>query len=291
MTTVLVTGGNIGNYVAEELARKKIPVRVLVRSVKPNAKWDRLGIEQVAGDVANPDSRSPAFQGVEQFFSVTPFVANLVELGTTAVEAAQKAGVRHIVRSSAMGASETGITMWRWHREVEKAVETSGIPYTILQPNTFMQSYLMNAESVKRDNAFYLPQGEGKVSLVDARDIAAVAVVALTESGHENKKYVITGGEALSNYDIADKLSKVLEKKVRYVDVDEKQAEESMLRAGLPDWTVKAVLELFEVSKAGQVAEVSSAVEQVVKRKPNSFDKVLTDNASSFREDRGIGAA
>jgi uncharacterized protein YbjT (DUF2867 family) len=291
MARILVTGGNIGNYVAEELAEKKISVRVLVRSVKPNPTWDRLGIEQVAGDMANPDSLASAFEGVEQFFSVTPFVEKLVQLGINAVEAAKEAGVRHIVRSSAMGASEDGITMWRWHRDVEKAIEASGISYTILQPNTFMQSYLANVESIKRDGAFYLPQGDGKVSVVDARDIAAVAVVALTQRGHEHKKYVITGGEALSNHDIASKFSTALGRNVRYVDVDEKQAEQSMVKAGLPAWMVKALLELFEVSKAGRVVEVSPAVEQILRRKPISFDQFLTKNASSFREDRGIGAA
>src|SRR5258708_5232641 len=255
MATVLVTGGNIGNYVAEELAGKKIPVRMLGRRIKPKAKWGRLGIEQGAGDVANRDSLAPAFKGVEKFFWVTPFVANLVTLGINAVETAKKAGIRHMVRSSAMGASENGITMWRWHREVEKAVETSGIPYTILQPNSFMQSYLQNADSIRRGGTFYLPQGGGKVSLADARDIAAVALAALTQIGHENRKYVITGGEALSNYDIANKLSRALGKNVEYVDVDEKQAEQSMAKAGLPAWMVKALLELFQVSKAGLLAQ------------------------------------
>ncbi len=113
MGTILVTGGNIGNYVAEELASKGIPVRVLARKVIPNRRWGDLGIEQVVGDLSSVESLASALRGVEQFFSVTPFVENLVELGNNAVEAAKRAAVRYIVRSSAMGASDTGSTMQR----------------------------------------------------------------------------------------------------------------------------------------------------------------------------------
>lgn len=172
MLRVLVTGGNIGNYVAEELASKSVPVRVVARTIKTNPKWESLGIEQFACDLTDVNSIAPAFQNIDQFFSVTAFVEHLVELGINAVEAAKRAGVRRIVRSSFIGASETGNAMGRDHRAVEKVVETSGIPYTILRPNTFMQSYGMNAGSIKSDSAFYMPQGEGQVSLVDVRDIA-----------------------------------------------------------------------------------------------------------------------
>jgi uncharacterized protein YbjT (DUF2867 family) len=283
MAKVLVTGGNIGNYVAEGLGTKGVPVRVLVRRVSPNKRWQEFGIEQIAGDVANVDSLVPAFDNVDRFFSVTPFVENLVELGQNAIAAARTAGVRYIVRSSAMGASETAITMGRWHREVEKALEASGITFTILQPNTFMQSYLMNVESIKQRSAFYLPQGDGRVSLVDVRDIAAVAVACLTEDGHQGKKYVLTGGEALSNAEIAQKVTEVLGTQICYRDVSPKQAENSMTSSGMPRWMVQCFLELFEISKAGYVAEISPIVEQVLKRKPISFDQFLRDNREYFR--------
>jgi uncharacterized protein YbjT (DUF2867 family) len=288
MQKALVTSGSIGNYVAEELAAQGVPVRLLVRSSKPNRQWAELGIEQVAGDLAKFESLTPAFQGVDRFFSVTPFVENLVELGNNAVEAAKRAGVRHIVRSSALGAGETAITVGRWHREVEKTLENSGIPYTILQPNTFMQSYFMQAESIKNSDSFYMPQGQGKVSLVDVRDIATVAAACLTERGHEGKKYVVTGNEALSNDDIAHKLTAALGRKISYHDVTPQQAEESMTRAGVPNWMARALLELFDFCKLGYAAEISPAVEQILRRKPIAFDRFLADNARAFRPEREI---
>jgi uncharacterized protein YbjT (DUF2867 family) len=293
MKKILVIDGNIGSHVAEGLAKKGVPVRVLTRTVKPNAKWEELGVEQVAGDMASIDSLAPAFQDVDSFFSVTPYVENLVELGTNAVEAAKRAGVSYIVRSSLMHASELSITLRQWHCEVEKAIETSGIRYTILQPNTFMQSLLMNAETVKSANALFMPQGDGKVSLVDVRDIAAVAVACLMESGHEGKKYTVTGGEALSNAEIAERLTKLQGRTITYYDVSPEQAGESMTTAGLPAWMVQTLLELFEVCKAGDCAEVSPVIEQILERKPISFDQFLSETADAFRPATGevAGAA
>lgn len=288
MPRTLVTGGNIGDHVAEALAEKGISVRVVSRSVKPNQRWGDLGIEQVAVNFEDKNSLAAIFDGVERFFSATPLVENFVQLGNNAIEAAKRAGVHYIVRSSAMGASDTAISIGRWHREVEKTVENSGIPYTILQPNTFMQSYFMQAESIQRSNAFYMPQGEGKVSLVDVRDIAAVAVACLCAKGHEGEKHVLTGPEALSNGEIAQKLTSALGRKITYYDVTPDQAQESMAKAGMPAWQIQTLLELFEVSKRGWVAEVSPAVEEILKRKPISFDHFLAQNISAFRPDREV---
>jgi uncharacterized protein YbjT (DUF2867 family) len=292
MKTVLVTSGNIGNYVAEGLAAKGVQVRVLVRKVSPNPRWQAAGIEQVAGDFNSVESLAPAFRGVQKFFSVTPFVENLVELGRNATEAAKRAGVEYIVRSSAIGASEDApIALDRWHGQVESTIEHSGIAHTILQPNTFMQSYFMQAATIKSQHAFFLPQGEGKVSLVDVRDIAAVALVALTESGQEGKKYTLTGPEALSNQDIATKLSKVLGTSVSYIDVSEEQARKTMLSSGMPSWMVPALLELSRISKDGYLADVSPVVKQVLKRTPTSFDQFLADHAQEFTDEQAAGSA
>ena len=282
MATILVTGGNIGNLVAEELASRSFAVRVLAKTVKQNPKWEKAKIEQIAVDMASIPSMLPAFEGVDRFFSVTPFVENLAELGVNTIQAAKQAGVRRIVRSSFIGASESGITLGRDHRAVEKAVEASGIPYTILRPNTFMQSYAMNSLSIKSDSAFYMPQGEGRVSLVDVRDVAALAVAVLTQEGHERRIYDVTGAEALSNNDVADKLSLTLGKQVHYVDVSTAQAEQSMRDAGLPAWMVSSLLELFQFSKRGDAAHVSDSINKILSRSPLTFEQFLQDNRELF---------
>jgi uncharacterized protein YbjT (DUF2867 family) len=281
---ILVTGGNIGNYAAEILAGKGLSVRVLVLKVAQNTSWDRLGIEQVAGDFNDLDSLRPAFEGVEKFFSLSPLAENLAELGINSIEAAKRAGVRHVVRSSAMGADENAITIGRWHREVEIALEASGLTYTILQPNAFMQNFLISAESIKSSGAFYQPLGAGKVSHIDLRDIAAVAAAVLSEPGHEGKKYALTGPEALSNSDIAGKFSTALGKNVQYFDVTPEQAENSMRKTGMPDWMIHVYSELFAICKAGYAASVTSDVAQVLKKRPRSFDEFLRDHLRLFSE-------
>ena len=284
MPRILVSNGNIGSHVAEILANRGESVRMMVRGIESNRRWDELGIEQFAVDLDNRDSLTPAFANVDRFFCVTPFVANLAELGRNAVAAAKQAGVRHIVRSSIIGASPTGIAVARWHWEVEREVEASGIPFTILQPNTFMQSCLGNASSIAADNAFYLPQGDSRVSMVDTRDIAAVAATCLVEPGHAGKRYVVTGTEALSNFDVADRLSALLGRKITYVDVTPEQMEQSLAGAGVPAWMSEALLELFAICKQGFAADVSPTVARICQRPPLSFERFLRDHAAAFNQ-------
>ena len=167
---------------------------------------------------------------------------------------------------------------------MEIALEAAGIPHTILRPNTFMQSYVMNADTIKRDQTLFMPMGNGKVGLIDVRDIAAVAVACLTEPCHEGKKYVLTGPEALSNFDVAEKLTDALGKRVVYADVSPLQSEEAMKKAGMPAWQIRVLLELFQICKDGYAEQLSPAVEQILKRKPITFDEFLAENLTAFRE-------
>lgn len=283
--TILITGatGHIGSQVADELIKRKVPFKIMVRSRQNNPIWERAGVEQVKGDFSDPVSLEKALKGVDKLFSLTPFVENLVELGINVVQAAKKAGVKYIIRSSALTADDNATTIPRWHREVEKSVEESGIPYTFLRPAPFMQNYLGYAESIKTRNAFYAPLGDGKVSYVDVHDIAAVAVAALTERGHEGQIYPLTGGEALSNYDIALLFGKALGRSIKYVDIPESAAKDSMTKMGMPQWMVNGLAELNKIAKAGYLAEVYPTVEKVTKRKPVLFAQFIKENIRAFQ--------
>ena len=161
-------------------------ITLAVRTPKPNTDWDRLGVRQVLFDLNDVASKEKALTGSDAFFSVTPLVPNLIEAGSKAVFAAKRAGIRKIVRASALGAGPgTPAQLPRWHYEVERIVETSGIPYTILRPATFMQNYLHEGipASIKSRNAFNSPLVDARVSLIDARDVSSVAARVLMESG------------------------------------------------------------------------------------------------------------
>ena len=282
---ILITGatGHIGSQVAEELIKQKVPFKVMVRSRQNNPIWEKAGVEQVKGNFNDLGSLEKAFKGVDKLFSLTPLAENLVELGVNTVYAAKRAGVKHIVRSSALTAGENATTFPKWHWEVEKAVKASGLDYTIIRPHVFMQNYLRYAPTIKNQNAFYVPLGDGKVSYVDVRDIAAVAVAALTEHGHEGEIYEVTGSEALSNYDIAGLFTKTLGRSIKYVDIPENAANDAMIKMGMPQWMVNGLAGLNRLAKAGLLAEIYPTVEKVIRRKPISFIQFIQDNINAFQ--------
>jgi uncharacterized protein YbjT (DUF2867 family) len=282
--TILVTGstGKVGSQVVQQLAADGVNVRAAVQATSNVNAIKRVGAEPAVIDFKNPGTFQPALRGVERIFMVTPFVPNMVEIVSNLVEQIKKAGIKQIVRLSAMGAdAEPAITLGRWHREAEKVIEASGIGYTVLRPNIFMQNYL-SMPSIKTQGAFYMPTGDGKASFVDTRDIAAVAVAALTQSGHEGKAYEVTGPAALDNYQVAEILSKASGKKIEYVSVSEDDARKGMRNNDIPEWAIDVLLELYAIQRAGHASEISPAVEQITGKKPIAFEEFAKDYVEDF---------
>jgi uncharacterized protein YbjT (DUF2867 family) len=280
--TILVTAGNIGDSVVDSLLRKGRKVRIAVRKKQPNPVWDAGGAEQVEFDYARPDTMARAFDGVGAYFSLSPLIQNFFEGALQALTAAKRAGVRRVVRSSALGAAEDGLTFPRWHRVVETALEQSGMAYTILQPTAFMQNYLYYAGSIKQDGKFYAPYGSAKASFIDARDIGEAAAVALTESGHKGKTYRLTGSEAVSSAETATILSEVLGKTVNYVPVSQADAKNAMASMGMPPWMVDGMAELNQVTEQGSLAQVEPGIAQLLGRPPRTFRQFARDFRSAF---------
>jgi len=284
---ILVTGatGNVGSKVVERLSASGASVRAAVQSASKAANLKSAGVEPVEFDFTKPETMRAALNGVEKVFLLTPFVPNMVELGLAAIDAAKKAGVKYIVRMSAMGAEiEPVIQMGKWHGELEAAVKTSGIPYTILRPNSFMQNFsTMLSGDIKAQSAFYLPLGDAKISMIDTRDIAAVAAELLTNPGREGQTFELTGPVALSNYEVAEILSKFAGRKISYISVAEDAARKGMKDSGMPDWAVDAVLELYGIERAGNLATVSLSVDMLIHRRPIAFAQFAAENLEAFK--------
>jgi len=282
--TILVTGatGNVGSQVVQQLIASGVTPRVAVRSINKAESLTKAGAEPVEMDLNRPETVQSALTGVDKVFLVSPFVPNMVELTAILIEAAKRANVQQIVKLSAL--AQPGIALSKWHSEMESAITSSGISFTFLRPNGFMQNFInAMAETIKSDNAFYLNAGDGKVSFVDTRDIASVAVAALITSGHEGQSYTITGAEALSHAETAAILSQVLGRTINYVDVPEDFVRQGMQGAGIPEPTVNALLELYASYKAGQAATVSPVVEQVTGKQPISFEQFVKDYAEVWQ--------
>jgi uncharacterized protein YbjT (DUF2867 family) len=185
------------------------------------------------------------------------------------------------VKLSALGGRESVFPSG--HRDSEENIEASGLPYTFLRPNGFMQNLVnYNAGTIRSENAFYGCQGDGAVSVIDIRDIAAVAVIILAATGHEGKSYVLTGSEALTNSQIAEKISRVGGRKIAYRDLPPAEFRKALVAAGMPEWSADALLDLQRFYREGKASRVTNDVERLAGRKPLTFEQFATDYAFAF---------
>jgi len=288
--TILITGatGTVGSEVVKQLSAKgeNIIVKAAARSATDNTFENLNRVQVVQLDYDKPDSLAVALKGVDKLFLLTPFQSNMVDLTSNLVSEAKKAKVKYIAKQSVMGAdAEPGITPGRLHRQAEKIIEESGIPFTFLRPNFFMQNFVnYYSNLIRSQGAFYTPAGDAKVSFVDVRDIAAVAVKSLiNDNQQKGSAYNITGGEALSYGQAAEILSKAVGKKINYVNVTDQDARKGMKDMSMDEWTIKSMIELFEITRAGYVSEISPIVEQVTGNKPITFSQFAKDYAGAFK--------
>ncbi len=283
---ILVVGatGNIGGEVAQLLAAKGLPLRVLARDVAKASAQFGEGVEVVQGDLRDPASLPAALNGVEKVFLVTAMALDQVAMKNALIDAAAEAGVKHIVMSTGIGAApDAPVQFGRWHGESQERAKQSGMDWTFVQPTFFMQNFLMSAPTLVDHGAFYLPLGENSpVSWVDARDIAAVAATALSEPGHAGRAYTLTGPEAVSCEQIAETMGEVFDKPVRYVPVSSEQAAASMLEMGMPEPLVEAMNELYALGPPGYLADVAPTVADVTGRPARDIRTFLTDYRQAF---------
>lgn len=281
---VLVTGatGTTGRDVAKRLSEKGVTVRAGVRDQAKASKQFGPDIALATFDFENEKTFAGALEGVEKVFLLPPLMPNQVEVANAFVDAAKRAGARHIVKLSVMGAdTEPPFTFGKWHAAGERHIHESGLAFTFLRPNWFMQNFMNHFPP--RDGVIYLPWGNGKAGFVDTRDIAAVAAEALTSNGHEGKTYTLTGPAALGMAEVAKILSEAAGREIKYVDVPEAAARDGILQAGLPQWQVGALMDLHATNKQNRWTAVTSDIEKVTGKPATRFAQFARDHAEKFR--------
>jgi uncharacterized protein YbjT (DUF2867 family) len=279
---VLVTGatGTIGRDVAKRLSEDGISVRAGVRDQAKARKQFGSNIALAAFDFENEKTFS-ALEGVEKVFLLPPLLPNQLEVMNAFVDAAKRAGVRHIAKLSAIGVDdETQPTAIKWHGANEQHIRESGVAFTFLRPNSFMQNFFTYFPP--RNGAIYLPWGHGTASFVDTRDIASVAAKVLVSDGHEGKIYTLTGPATLGIAEVARILSEMTRREFKYVDVPEVAARDGMLQAGVPQWQVDLVMELHSVNKQNRWSTVTSDIEKVTGTAPTDFAQFARDHVDKF---------
>jgi uncharacterized protein YbjT (DUF2867 family) len=266
---VLVTGatGTVGAHVVRELTERGLEPRAFVRD--PVRAAERLGpaVELAIGDLADPSSLERALHGADALFLACGNVPEQVRLESDAIDAAAAAGVRRVVKlSGPHPAADSPVVYERWHARIEQHLLGSGLPWVLLRPRTYMSNLLANAATVAETGKLFASAATAAVSFIDPRDVASVAAVALAEAGHDGNAYTLTGPEAITFDRIAREFSTAIGRDVAYVDIPDAAARDAMLRAGLPEAAVEAVLSIFAVQRDGGMAGTTETVHQLTRR-------------------------
>ncbi len=282
---ILVTGasGSVGKTVLQEVAKSGAKHRAMYRSAAEAAKAP-AGTETVIADFAKKETLSAALKAVESVYLVCSPIPELVQLETNMIDACVAAGVKHVVLNSAMGAGDYGKSFPSWHRKVEDKLRSTRLSYTILRPNSFHQNVVaFFAPSIRAQGVFYGSMQTACNSFIDVRDIAVVAVRALAGGEHSGKIYELNGPEALDYTKLAQRISKVAGREVNYVDIPMEAQKKAMLDQHLPEWQVKALLELQEYYLGGKGGETDGLLQDLLGRQPITMDQFLAEFANEFR--------
>ena len=240
-------------------------------------------LEPVRFDFDEPRTFAPALNGVERLFLIArPGDNNSDAAAKPLIDGAKKAGVRLIVNLTAMGVEQDEAFMLR---VLEKHVEASGIPFVLLRPNWFMQNFDSGPifTDIRATHAIHLPAGDARLSFIDVRDIAAVACVALTDLRHAGRAYTLTGGESLTHFDVAEKVSRAAGTRISYVPISEEAARAGLALRGVPSGYIERWTDFFRKVRKGLGAPVSGDVEKVLGRPPLLFDQYAEDHAKSWQ--------
>lgn len=282
---ILLTGvtGKTGGETARQLLGKGVPLRAIVRDAMKAAEFTAAGVELIVGDVGDAETVRRALEGVEKAFLTLPNGEHQRGQELQFTDLAVAAGVKHLVKMSSMEAvpdAKTPIPQAHW--AVEEHIRASGIGWTMIKPNFFMQNLLLSAASIRNQRRFSLPMGTGTTGMADIQDIAAVCAEVLTGTGHTGKSYEITGPEILTFMDVADRFTEVLGEKVEYVPMPIAQFREGMKNV-LKPWHLNAVCELFqEVNDIG-LDHTTDTFRQLIGREPRAVRQFIQDNVALFR--------
>jgi uncharacterized protein YbjT (DUF2867 family) len=254
-----------------------------VRNPEKAEELRRQGIEIRVGDLEKPWTLGPAFAGVDTVWILAPPGPRAPEQCSNALWAARQGGAKHVVRMSAFGAAHTAPTInSRLHALSDAELVGSGIPFTILKPHFFMQNLMMAAQSVAQQGAMYFALADGKMGLIDSRDISDFAAHVLTTGGHEGKTYTLTGPASLSMHQIAAAIGNAIGKTVAYVPVSVDDARQSMAQMGLDDWMVNLMCDYFTAYSGNWGDLVTDDFQRVTGKAPRSIEQFARDFAQAF---------
>jgi uncharacterized protein YbjT (DUF2867 family) len=284
MTTTLVTAatGTVGAAAASDLVQRGATVRAFTRDPDRASIVLHPDVEIVAGDLADTEAVRLAMKGVDSVLVACGNHPRQVALETNVIDAAAEA-VARVVKLSALHAEiDSPLAFWDAHGRIEQRLRDGTVAAVVLQPTYFMSNLLASAEAVRHTGQLFLPAGAAAVAMIDPRDVATVAAIALLDAAHDGATYRLTGPEALTFEEVANRLSLVTGRPVQFVDVPDAAARSAMVDAGAPEWVADNLVTLFGLLRSGLGSTVTGDVRSVTGRPPRSLADFARDHAHLF---------
>ncbi|MGD1839789.1 MAG: NAD(P)H-binding protein [Thermonemataceae bacterium] len=283
MDNIFITAasGNIGAHLVEQLSSTTSNITAGF-SQKPTIP---LAYSYAVIDYGDMASLVEAFTGMDTVFLLFPAQDALLEWAKNAIEAVKKANVKHVVRSSALGADiHSDYPLLQAHGQIDTWLKESGIRYTITQPASFMQNYVGFLGRSVKQGTVYTSVGEGKNAWIDVRDIAAVnANILQNPSDHTNKTYILTGSEAFSIHEGIGKIGQALHKEINVIDISQEEMNKTLKQYGMSEKAVQYIASFEMATKAGVLSKVTKDVAHILSQKPRSFDAFMAENLDAWR--------
>jgi uncharacterized protein YbjT (DUF2867 family) len=277
---LITTAGKVGSEAARLLTQRDELVRTLVRDPEKATALRQLGVDVAVGDLDDSASIDAAMQGVTSVVLVSPAVP-AQELNV--IGSAARAGVGHVVKITSKASPDSPIARQRGQAEIEAGLIASGLNYTLLRNNFYMQNFLMLAPTIAQTNSFGSSAGPGQVGLIDTRDVGAVAAeIAAAPAGHVGRTYLLTGPQLLSYADVAATLSKVLGRPIGFHERTPEQDAQEMIDAGVPAAIAEMNAHAVSLIAEGDAAWLSQDVRTILGRSARSFEQFATDYAAAF---------
>ncbi len=280
MTVLITTAGKVGSEAARLLAERGERVRVLVRDPGKAAALADAGVEVAAGDLGVPETVDAAMRGVSSVVLVSPAIPEQ-ELGV--IRSAVRAGAGHVVKVTSKASADSPIARRRGQAAIEDGLIASGLSYTLLRNNAYMQNFFMSAPSILKESSFGSAAGEGRLGMIDARDVAAVAAeIAVTPAGHAGRTYWPTGPESISFADAAVVLSKVLGRPIAFEPLTVEEQIRALVEVGLPAEPAAMNAHAVGLFAEGDCDYLTDDVPSILGRPARGFEEFVTDHIEVF---------
>jgi uncharacterized protein YbjT (DUF2867 family) len=284
MILVIGASGTTGREVVRQLSAQGVQTRAFIRDPSKVSLFENENIETFLGDLDDPGSVKESLVGIDKIYLATPGHPHQTTREGSVIRAASDVRIQHIVKLSTLGADpKSPITMSRWHGEIETLLANSNLSYTLFRSHNFMQNLFVLVPGIMSDSTISSPLGDAGLSMVDARDIAASAVEVLTRDKPSETIYRFTGPETLTYPVIADKLSRVLGKRIRHERITFEETRKRLTEEGTPEWLAEDLLQLYRQFEDGKGARITDDVLRLTGRAPTIFDQFIRDYAEVFR--------